>query len=441
MRPSSRTIRATVLALATALLAGPLALGPAALADTEAPGLERPYGDELEPGTSFSDTAEVGPGTYTLNIPAEGEDHYFEIPRTDPDAVIWYGVTLQLEDTADDLSSFTVEGTAEGDSTVPCNSSFVETGELSYVTALYSANRTGECRAADSITLRVANGSLGEDGEALPTDAYYQLVVWTEPPVEDTSQLPAPNENSPWVPVEETEAEPTPVEGARTFTDAEDLADGYYSVTVEKGRPSIFAFPLTYGQHVQVLAENDGAADTFETLDAVWVSPLGGRLRDVEPSGGPGSGLGLARGDQAGWSTPIVTYTNRQRAGGVGASQGGTGFGQIQAAPAAFAGTYYLVVELPRTFGDPFPDELPLLLDVRTITDYEGSPPDYAAEPAALQSLDGSGYVATEEERQEAQEADAEPAPWPLVIALFVGAALLAAVGGVAVGRVVRSRS
>lgn len=446
MRLATRPVRAAVLVLSATLLAGPLTLGPAVASEEPSDGsgegsvLERPYGDEIEPGTSYSDTTEVGPGTYTLNVPATGEDHYFEIPRTDPDDVIWFGTTLQTEEPLSLYSTFTVESSAEGDTTVPCNNSYTGTKQYTFLTTLFSANRTGECRNAESIVLRIANDNEVEPDETIPTDTWYQLVVWTEPPVDDTSTLPDPNENSPWVPMEEQEGEPQPLEGARTFADAEELADGYYSTTIRRGTPQVFAVPLTFGQHAQVLVENDGVFDGFDFIDPVWVSPMGGQLRTVEPSGGPPASLDASeRGSQAGWSTPIVTYANRRRAGGVGASESGTAFGSVQAAPAAFAGTYYLVLELEAA--DGLPDELPLLLDVRTVTDYEGSPPDYAAEPAVQQSLDGSGYEATQEERREAQEAEAEPAPWLLVGGLFAGAALLAAVGGVAVGRVVRSRS
>jgi len=432
--------RATVLALAGTLLAGPLALAPAALG-AEEEGIPRPYGDEVEPGSSFSDTAELGPGTYSVPVPEPGEDQYFEIPRTDPDDVIWVGATLQLEEAPSEYASWGVEATADGDSTQVCNNPTQTIGERSVVTTLFSANRTGECRSAETIVVRVANGVVVDEGEPVDTDAYYQLVVWAEPPVEDTSRLPAPNENSPWEPMEEPTGEPQEIEGSRTFSEATPIEDGYYATTMRKGRPAIFAFPLTYGQHAQVLAEMDGAADYFSGINAMWVSPLGGELRTVKPSGGPTAELGLDRGDQAGWSTPIVTYTNRQRAGGVGSLQGGTGFADQTAAPAVFAGTYYLVLEIPVEFEDPLPDELPVFLDVRTVTDYEGSPPDYASEPSPLQALDGSGYVATESEEQAAREDEVEPAPWPLVLGLFGGAAVLAVVGGVAVGRVVRSRS
>lgn len=449
--PRHRLRRPAGVGLAAVLAATTLAVTPPSLASEEGgqddqsdqgdtATFEAPFGDRIEPGTSIGAAAEVTTGTYTMNVPEAGAEHFFEVRRGDPEEVIWYGVTTQV-DRGYDYAGLNLTGVADGDSTRECNAGVgSDLDSRSFLTQLASSNRSPDCRDAESIVISVANEEIAD--ESLPSDAFYQLVIWREPAVEDTGALPAPNEDSPWVQM--NPAEPQEVDGATSFTEAEPLADGTYRTTIRRGEPTIFAFPLTFGQHAQVEASiADGSTfNGFSDITPAWVSPLGGLLREVDPSGGPGPALPVNGEAPAGWSTPIVTYTNRLRTGGVGGLSGG-GFGSTAAAPAAFAGTYFLALEIPggEFDQDNYREETEIEMTVATITDYAASPPEYTTDAAPLSALDGSGYVATEEEEQAAREQSADEAPWLLVLGLFAGAALLAAVGGVAVGRVRRSRS
>ncbi|GAA1906230.1 hypothetical protein GCM10009737_03750 [Nocardioides lentus] len=436
-RPSAR--RSLAAGLAALLAATSLALGTGPAASVPA-GVEEPFGDPVEPGTSIAGATEVTTGTYVVPVPEPGQDHFFEIRRTQPGQVLWYGITADLEEPIF-YGTLAATGIADGDETRTCNEGQISNLDgLSYLTMLASGNRSPDCRDAESVVVVVESYEIAD--EVVPTDGSYQLVVWTEPPTDPDDLAPGANENSRWTPVQATDP-PRAVEGASTFVDAEPLADGTYRTTVRQGRAAVFAFPLTFGQHAQVearIVEGARPEDSLDYVDAAWISPLGGQLRRVTPAGGPDPLLGLDGASTAGWSTPIVTYANRQRTGGVGNLDGRD---SQAAAPAAFAGTYFLVLELPGAGAkaESYTDKMVLDLTVATITDYRGSAPAYVAEPPPLPTLDGSGYVATAAEEQAAREAAARPAPWLLVGGLFALAALLAVVGGIAVGRVLGSRA
>ncbi len=68
------------------------------------------------PGTSIAGATEVTTGTYVVPVPEPGQDHFFEIRRTQPGQVLWYGITADLEEPIF-YGTLAATGIADGDET------------------------------------------------------------------------------------------------------------------------------------------------------------------------------------------------------------------------------------------------------------------------------------------------------------------------------------
>lgn len=415
---SGRTGR-VVATLAVAVLAM-VAVPPTAQA-AELPG------DPLTPGPSIQSGAPVTTGVYTVDMPSNGGSQFFEVPRKIKGSTLWAGVSADFA--SGDEAELDVSAYADGDSTKDCGEGgFLDSGfsvARGLRTGLFSTSGP-VCSDAKSMVVEVRGSGAMPPGD-------YQLVVWEEPPVKNTDQMPVAA-GSPSV-IDVPKGKPKAITAGQSYADAPLLADGSYKVTLKPGDEGLLRVPLDWGEHVQVDASVGIIEDNFSDIGARWITPMGGAVEAASPAGGLGvDTLQLYDGGEhrAQWATPSIYWRNRE-------------IGGSEDVPMALAGDHFLQIELP---DEGIPSQgVTLTLNARTVQDTPDAAPEYTSEtqmPTVTGELvDPADPIADDSGDGESTQAagGAESRNWPVIILLFLGSAVFATAGTFSLGRARKARA
>ena len=370
----------------------------------------------------------TAPGRYQFTMPDEDTDNYLAVERTTPRSTIWVGQTLFSTQTRNGYIYYDASGADAKERCGDDPGSFEGDDYVGhqFMTGILQVGK-GPCLREDRINLSYRAYASGDD-VTYPAGEKGQLVVWEEPPVKDASLLPPPSTTQPW------DGTVMPAKGeaglGATYADAPDLTGGTYDAHIDPGAPALFAVPLDWGQHVEISLQYKGAEyKDYVPVEPVLVTPLGGTADWAKADGGPtfpDVNLKYPSMD-GGVASPTITWRNREKP---------------TSNPAAFPGTYYVMLKMgtkdaPKKGAD-------VTLGVNVITDKAADSP-YAQDPAPLPDISGKEAVVTDEGGEENTGDSTESAsggssgggatPWGAVIALFGGAAVMAAAGAFSLGR------
>ena len=404
--------------LAAACLLTPL-MTPALAVDAAAD-------EEITFGTSAADAPTVGAGRYTFAMPAAGTDSYLTVERSTPGSTLWVGETLVSTRNHNGYGYLDPSG-ADSKNRCGDESDTFEGDDYvghRFMTGITAIGR-GPCLREDAVTFEY-RAYESSDG-AYPAGEKAQLAVWEEPPVEDASLLPPPSTSNTW------DGTVQPAKGdaelGTSYADAPELTQGRWSVHVDPGVPALFAVPLDWGQHLELQLQYTGAEwKEYVPVQPVLLTPLGGEAdwakTDGEGPTFPDVNLKYPSMD-GGVVSPTITWRNREKP---------------TANPAAFAGTYFVLLRMgtkdaPKKGAD-------VTVGVNVLTDKPADAP-YAADAPALPDLSGKTSPGDEETSsgdgdggaERASSTEPEPTPWGAVTALFGGSAVMAAAGAFSLGR------
>ncbi|RYP83805.1 hypothetical protein EKO23_18060 [Nocardioides guangzhouensis] len=404
--------------LATACLLTPLmtpALAVQAAAD-----------EEVTFGTSEEAAPTVGPGRYTFPMPGAGTDFYLTVERTVPRSTLWVAETLVSSTNHNGYGYFDPSG---ADSKNRCGEESDTFEGDDYVGHRFMTGITGigrgPCLKEDAVTFEY-RAYESSDG-SYPAGEKAQLAVWEEPPVEDASLLPPPSTTTTW------DGAVQPAKGdaelGTSYADAPELTQGRWSVHVDPGVPALFAVPLDWGQHLELQLKYTGAEwKEYVPVEPVLLTPLGGEADWARTEGDgptfPDANLKYPSMD-GGVVSPTITWRNREKP---------------TANPAAFAGTYYVLLRMGTK--DAPAKGADVTVGVNVVTDRAADAP-YAEDAPALPDISGKTSAGEGKEysgdggggTEEASGPESEPTPWGAVTALFGGSAVMAAAGAFSLGR------
>lgn len=402
-------LRPLTLLLAAGLVAATASIGVAAEETAKF------AGKPIAGGVSMQDATKVDPGVYTVLAPEAGEQVFFDVKRTMSGSTIWYGASVDYPEGV--KGNLLLQAYADGDSTESCDRDYFvgDFEELRLRTSVYTTATNSACQSADSVVLSL--GAYQTEFKEDDDRPVVQLVVWEEPPVEDANSMPAATSAVSWQEMPEPGTPKEAVAGT-SYSDAPLLKDDEpVTITAMPGQPTLFRVPLDWGEHAQVVASSPTAAvgDDTATIEADWISPLGGAAPAAASSGGPSPQLDLSTDletEPAGWTSPIVAWRNRQLTAEDGS-------------PLALAGDYFLSIKVP--YANLPRSGVEIILQKKTFDDYTDTPPTYTEDPTPLPELTTGASPASEEDEK----------PWPTVLMLLGGATVFTVAGlvGLGVGR------
>ena len=201
-----------------------------------------------------------------------------------------------------------------------------------------------ECAESDQLVLTVNPGKDFREIKGVP----YELRIDEEPPVDSTTNLPAPADDPVWVPM--AGSTPREIVPGSSFPDAPLLEPGSYKTTLMPGELQLYKVKADWGQRIQAqitVPELAGATaealDGIRYLDSALISPIGEGVYAVFAKNMPGGSYTKAvltkRGLVKAVTTKEIRYLNRD-----GANNEDTG--------TSTPGEYYIAVSLTRKDND-----------------------------------------------------------------------------------------
>ncbi|MEV6281338.1 VWA domain-containing protein [Kribbella sp. NPDC051770] len=286
------------------------------------------------------------------------------------------------------------------------------------------------CASAEQLVLTVDPGKDFRELKGVP----YELRVDEEPPVAETTALPAEADDPTWASM--PGSAPRDVVPGSSFPDAPLLDAGSYKTTVMPGELQIYKIKADWGQRIQAqvtvpqLAGATGeAVNGIRYLDTALISPTGEDVYAVFAKNMPGGsgkrGVLTKRGVIQAITTKEIRYLNRD-----GANNQDTG--------TSTPGEYYLAVSLTRKAKDQA-FAIPMTLTVGLVGTAGTGKPEYTdgATPVAGDSVTPSPTPSTGEKTEAGgpvppsspSSPDDDGTPYGLIGGLGGGALVLVAVG------------
>ncbi|MGC4939626.1 vWA domain-containing protein [Kribbella sp. DT2] len=390
-------------------------------------------GTAAQPGSP-----ELVPGLYSDKFDLKDKLKHYTLKRTIPGSTLRAGISFRRPSEATSLVIQTElqVATLDGED---CSKSYprVQEGEQGFATGTATSwtkfkKEPGKCANDDALVLTV---DPGKDFREIK-DVAYEIRVDEEPPVEDTTSLPAEANDPTWVAMPGTT--PRDIVPGSSFPDAPLLEAGTYKTTLMPGELQLYKVKADWGQRIQAQATvpplSGATADALglvRYLDTAVISPNGEEAFSVFAKGAPGGpggkrGVLTKRGVTQAITTKEIRYMNRD-----GANNQDTG--------TSIPGEYYVVVSLTRKDGDT-PFTVPMTLTVGTPGTAGAGKPAYTdgATPVAGDSVTPSATPS--EPTGEKTEAggpvptdttvdDDDGAPYALIGGLGGGALLLILLG------------
>ncbi|WUJ71723.1 VWA domain-containing protein [Kribbella soli] len=204
--------------------------------------------------------------------------------------------------------------------------------------------KNDECAESDQLVLTVNPGKDFRELKGVP----YELRIDEEPPVDETTSLPAAAGDPVWVPM--AGSTPREIVPGSSFPDAPLLQPGSYKTTLMPGELQLYKVKADWGQRIQAqitVPEMAGATaeaiDGIRYLDTALISPIGEDVYAVFAKKVPGGSYTKAvltkRGLVKAVTSKEIRYLNRN-----GANNQDTG--------TSTPGEYYIAVSLTRKDDD-----------------------------------------------------------------------------------------
>jgi Ca-activated chloride channel family protein len=302
-------------------------------------------------GTEAPDGAPVvAPGLYSDKFDLLDKPKHYLIKRTITGSTLRAGLSFRRPVGATSLVIQTELRLATVDSE-DCGRSYprIQSGDQGFATGTASSwskydklNKT--CSEADQLVLTVDPGKDFREIKDVP----FELRIDEEPPVEETTSLPAGAGDPTWAPM--PGGTPREIVPGSSFPDAPLLEPGSYTTTLMPGELQIYKIKADWGQRIQAqatvpqLSRSLGDIVGLRYLDTAVISPTGEEAFAVFPKKVPGSpggkrGVLTRTGVTQAITTKEIRYLNRD-----GANNSDTG--------TSTPGEYYIVVSMTRKADD-----------------------------------------------------------------------------------------
>jgi Ca-activated chloride channel homolog len=288
----------------------------------------------------------LAPGHYSDTFGADDTAKYYQIKRTIAGSTLRAGVSFRRPSGGSFVLQTEVKLKTIGGK--QCGWSYPRAFEgdegLATGTAASWSNYQKECANDDQLVLTVNPGKDFRELRGIP----YELRIDEEPPVADTTNLPAAANSPTWVAM--PGSTPRDIVPGSSFPDAPLLEPGSYKTTLMPGELQLYKIKADWGQRIQAqvtVPQLGGATveaiDGIRYIDTAVISPMGEDVYDVFAKNTPTSsgrrGVLTKQGIVHAISTKEIRYLNRN-----GANNSDTG--------TSTPGEYYIAVSLTRKDND-----------------------------------------------------------------------------------------
>lgn len=405
----------------------------------------RPFevgGKPVTGATDQLDAPSIGSGRWATKLLGPDATGHYKISRTVDGSTFWVGISADVKLLGADFIGFKVGLATEGGD--DCGTAYPiylgpsesAAGLLTGSLVTRAARRQDECQSGDLILTITQDDRNKVDGAGIPV----QLDIFEEPPVTNEADLPPLAEEPTWTAMKLGSS--SKIKGGSSFLNAPQLENnGTYTFDIAPGETQVFKVKATWGQIIQTLAGigtyRRTADSSIPNMDLDILGPYSGDASTSLGRNVPGHQNMIGDGAQGAAITREIRYNNVVS-------------GEITTA-AAIDGSYLVTLSYPTTKGQKRPT-VPILLKTSVLGTAGTGAPAYASKsmdppsstPSPTSSSappDSAGPTSSEPAKpaESALPSAKSAPPWGLVGILVGSAALLGAVGVLALRRLRQS--